>query len=56
MEEGRAKGMEEGRAKGMEEGRAEGRADVARNLKLMGLSTSAIAQATGLTPEAIEQL
>ena len=42
----------EGRA----EGRAEGVLSVARNLKQMGVSASAIAQATGLTPQEIETL
>ena len=52
MAEGEAKGM----AKGMAEGEAKGKAEVARNLKQMGLPVEAIAQATGLTPEAIEAL
>ena len=56
MEDGMEKGMEKGMAKGREEGRAEGMVDVARNLKQMGLPISAIAQATGLSPETIEQL
>ena len=38
------------------EGRAEGRADVACNLKKMGLPIEKIVQATGLTPEEIEKL
>lgn len=70
LEEGRAKGIAEGRAKGMAEGRAEGIAEgraegiaegqlkektaIARNLKSLGLSTAQIAQATGLTEEAVE--
>ena len=41
---------------GMAEGEAKGKAEVARNLKQMGLPVEAIAQATGLTPEAIEAL
>ena len=45
-------GLAEGEAKGM----AEGKTEVARNLKQMGLPVEAIAQATGLTPEAIEAL
>ena len=45
-------GLAEGEAKGM----AKGKTEVARNLKQMGLPVEAIAQATGLTPEAIEAL
>lgn len=60
--EGRAKGIAEGRAEGIAEGRAEGIAEgqlkektaIARNLKSLGLSTAQIAQATGLTEEAVE--
>lgn len=60
--EGRAEGIAEGRAKGIAEGRAEGIAEgqlkektaIARNLKSLGLSTAQIAQATGLTEEAVE--
>ena len=47
--EGRAEGREEGRAEGREEGRAEGALLIARNLKQMGLSTSDVMKATGLT-------
>ena len=45
-------GMAEGEAKGM----AKGKAEVAHNLKQMGLPVKAIAQASGLTPEALEAL
>ena len=38
------------------QGEAKGIANVARNLKQMGLPVDTIAQATGLTPEAIKQL
>ena len=41
---------------GLSKGRAEGRAEVARNLKQMGLATEAIIKATGLTTEEIEVL
>ena len=62
--EGRAKGIAEGHAKGIAEGRAKGIAEgqlkektaIARNLKSLGLSTVQIAQATGLTEEAVEAL
>ena len=39
-----------------QKGQAEGKLEVARNLKQMGLTTEAIAQATGLTAETIEAL
>ncbi|MBR1414684.1 MAG: Rpn family recombination-promoting nuclease/putative transposase [Prevotella sp.] len=52
MEQGLAKGM----AKGMEQGLAKGKAEVASQLKSMGLPISQIAQATGLTTEEIETL
>ena len=42
--------------KGRAEGRAEGKLEVARNLKQMGMPAEAIAQATGLTADVIEQL
>ena len=41
---------------GLSKGRAEGRAEVARNLKQMGLATEAIIKAIGLTAEEIEAL
>ena len=49
-------GHAEGHAEGLAEGLAEGRADVACNLKKMGLPIEKIVQATGLTPEEIEKL
>ena len=45
MKNERREGYEEGRA----EGRAEGALLIARNLKQMGLSTSDVMKATGLT-------
>ncbi len=54
--EGHAEGHAEGLAEGRAEGLAEGRADVACNLKKMGLPIEKIVQATGLTPEEIEKL
>ena len=47
------KGKAEGRAQGRAEGRAEGLADVARNLKAMGLDIGDIIKATGLSAEEI---
>ena len=48
--------MEYERLQGEAKGEAKGIANVARNLKQMGLPVDTIAQATGLTPEAIKQL
>lgn len=53
---GLEKGRAEGRAEGMEQGLAKGRAEVARQLKSMGLPITQIVQATGLTAEEIEKL
>jgi predicted transposase/invertase (TIGR01784 family) len=39
-----------------DEGRADSQTEIARNLKKMGLSVDQISQATGLSPETIEQL
>ena len=58
--EGLAEGMAEGMAKGIAEGRAEGRAEgkkeIAKAMKLMGLTTEQIMEATGLTESDIERL
>ena len=42
--------------RGKEEGKAEGKAEMARNLKAMGFPIEAIAKASGLSIEEIEQL
>jgi predicted transposase/invertase (TIGR01784 family) len=42
--------------KGLAEGQAKGRAEVAKNLKLMGFSVSDITKATGLSAEEIDSL
>lgn len=59
-EEGRLEGREEGRLEGREEGRLEGRMEEKRqivyNMKSLGLPLDVIVQATGLSPEEIEQL
>ena len=47
---------EKGRAEGRAEGEREKQMEIARNLKQMGLPTETIAQATGLTADAIEAL
>jgi predicted transposase YdaD len=56
-EEGRQEGLEEGQQKGREKGLEEGREaallETARKLREMGLPVEQIAQATGLSPEAV---
>lgn len=47
---------EAGWKKGLEEGQLKEKTAIARNLKSLGLSTAQIAQATGLTEEAVETL
>ena len=58
--EGRAIGRAVGRAEGMAEGRAKGIAkvkkEIAKAMKLMGLTTEQIMEATGLTESEIERL
>jgi predicted transposase/invertase (TIGR01784 family) len=60
LEEGLVKGRKEGRKEGMVTGRKEGREEetriVARNLLGLGQSVEVIAQATGLSREAIRGL
>ena len=56
LAEGLAKGEAKGIAKGIAKGERNKQIEIACNLKRMGLATEAIAQATGLAPEAIEQL
>jgi predicted transposase/invertase (TIGR01784 family) len=56
MEQGMEQGLEQGLKQGLEQGEAKGRAEVARQLKLMGLSTEDIAKATGLTATEIDLL
>ena len=60
LAEGRAEGRAEGMAKGIAEGRAKGIAEVkkeiAKAMKLMGLTTEQIMEATGLTESDIERL
>ena len=52
MEEGLKKGREEGKAEGLKEGKTE----IAKNLKSMGMDWGAIAQATVLSMEEIENV
>ena len=56
MERGLEQGLKQGLEQGLEQGEAKGRAEVARQLKLMGLSTEDIAKATGLTATEIDLL
>ncbi len=53
---GEARGIEKGKAEGELMGEARGRAEVAINLKSLGLSVEQISQATGLTVKDIETL
>ena len=55
-EEGLKEGIEKGFKEGRKEGRKEGILSVARNLRSGGMSVEAIAAATGLSIEEIEQL
>ena len=55
-EEGLKEGIENGQNEGRKEGRKEGILSVARNLRSGGMSVEAIAAATGLSIEEIEQL
>ena len=55
-EEGLKEGIEKGLKEGRKEGRKEGILSVARNLRSGGMSVEAIAAATGLSIEEIEQL
>ena len=49
--EGLQKGITEGLAKGRDEGRAEEKLEIAKNLKVAGVSEETIFQTTGLRPE-----
>ncbi len=53
---GMAEGMEKGMAQGMEKGEREKALAIARNLKSFGMSLDQIAEATGLTPDEINNL
>ena len=58
--EGRKQGRQEGRQEGWQEGRQKGTHEamvqIARNLKVKGIDTSIIIEATGLSREEIESL
>ena len=55
-DKGKAEGIEEGKKEGREEGREEEKIEIARNLKQLGIDATAIAKATKLTSQEIEQL
>jgi predicted transposase/invertase (TIGR01784 family) len=54
--EGKREGKREGEIKGKREGKIEGKIEVARNLKIAGVSVDVIIQATGLSREEIERV
>ena len=56
LEGARMEGLAEGRAEGMAKGIAEGKKEIAKAMKLMGLTTEQIMEATGLTESDIERL
>ena len=55
-EEGIAKGRAEGRAEGIDEGKKKEKMAIAKKLSSLGIPTSQIMQATGLTEEEINEL
>ena len=56
LAEGRAEGHAEGHAKGKAEGLAEGKLDMAKKMKLQGISIDVISNITELPCEEIEKL
>ena len=56
IKKGREEGIKEGLEKGREEGIQKGREEIATNLKSLGMSSTDISKATGLTIDEIEQL
>jgi predicted transposase/invertase (TIGR01784 family) len=56
IQEGKALGKALGEAVGEERGKAQSRAEIARNLKSLGLSPEMIEKATGLGSDAVKQL
>ena len=55
-QKGLAEGLEKGMQKGLQKGKEEEKKEIARNLKQTGIAPEIIAQATGLTIEAIARL
>ena len=56
IKKGLKEGMENGMEKGMEKGRKTEKIEIARTMKSMGMSVDVVANATGLSPEEIEEL
>jgi predicted transposase/invertase (TIGR01784 family) len=56
MTEGKAEGLAKGKAEGLTEGMERSKLEIARKMKVIGRSEPEIAEVTGLSPEAIEQL
>ncbi len=56
LAEGMQKGLNEGMQRGLNEGMQKGLMTAAAGMKKMGMETDAIARATGLSREAVEQL
>ncbi len=54
--EGRVEGRAEGRAEGFDEGKKEEKIAIAKKLASLGIATSQIMQATGLTEKEINNL
>ena len=55
-EEAEKRGLERGRKEGREEGREEEKIELAKKFKSLGVDTSTIIQATGLSADVIENL
>ena len=56
LTEGRAEGRAKGRAEGIDEGKKKEKMAIAKKLSSLGIPTSQIVQATGLTEEEINEL
>ena len=56
LNEGMQRGLNEGMQRGLNEGMQRGLMTAAAGMKKMGMGTDAIARATGLSREAVEQL
>lgn len=55
LSKGHSEGLAEGLSQGLAEGLSQGRTEVAKKLKLMGMSLKDIMEATGLTEEEVEK-
>jgi predicted transposase/invertase (TIGR01784 family) len=56
MQYSQKKGREKGREEGREEGITSSNLQIAKNLQQKGMSVTFISEATGLTPEQIQQI